>query len=78
MDKWIFMREMKIDEPNALDLMQELDAATEHMMALHVGQVGGEQWQEACLRQQRAFRAWRDYLYIKADEKPPARRLSIA
>lgn len=72
------MRDTKFDEPNALDLMQELDAATEQMMALHVGQVGGEQWQEARLRQHRAFRAWRDYLYVKADDKPPARRLSIA
>lgn len=72
------MRDMRVDEPNALDLMQELDKATEHMMALHVGQVGGEEWREACLRQQRAFRAWRDYLYIQADKKPPARWLSIA
>ncbi|WP_110951134.1 hypothetical protein [Pseudomonas bohemica] len=72
------MRSTNVDPPNALDLISELDRATEEMMALHVEQVGGERWQEACARQQRAFRAWRDYLFRKADEKPPVRRLSIA
>jgi hypothetical protein len=48
------------------------------MMALAVDQVGTVEWQEAFDRQQRAFRSWRDYLYLKADEKPPAKLLSIA
>lgn len=65
------------DTTNAHDLVGELDKATEIMMALHVGQVGGEQWKNACSRQQIAFREWRQYLYRKADEKPPARLLSI-
>ena len=65
------------DTTNAYDLVGELDKATEIMMALHVGQVGGEQWRNACSRQQIAFLEWRQYLYRKADEKPPARLLSI-
>ncbi|ARD12864.1 hypothetical protein GE543_15040 [Pseudomonas sp. SZ57] len=65
------------DTTNAHDLVGELDKATEIMMALHVGQVGGEQWRDACSRQQSAFMEWRQYLYRKADEKPPARLLSI-
>ncbi|SOS34753.1 hypothetical protein CFBP6411_03396 [Pseudomonas syringae group genomosp. 3] len=65
------------DTTNAYDLVSELDKATEIMMALHVGQVGGEQWRNACSRQQIAFLEWRQYLYRKADEKPPARLLSI-
>ncbi|KTB95074.1 hypothetical protein AO073_14540 [Pseudomonas syringae ICMP 11293] len=65
------------DSPNPLDLVNELDRATGSMMALHVGQIGGEQWQDACSRQQHAFRMWREYLHSKADEKPPARLLSF-
>jgi len=73
-----FMRPTPIDSPNALDLVKELDDATEQMMAIGVDQIGTPQWQEAFERQQRAFRGWRDYLYLKADEKPPARLLRIA
>ncbi|WP_164990169.1 hypothetical protein [Pseudomonas syringae] len=47
------------DTTNAHDLVGELDKATEIMMALHVGQVGGEQWRDACSRQQSAFMEWR-------------------
>jgi hypothetical protein len=73
-----FMRPKVCDAPNALDLVKELDDATEQMMALGVDQVGTVEWQEVFDRQQRAFRSWRDYLYLKADEKPPAKLLSIA
>jgi hypothetical protein len=72
------MRITNFDPPNALDLISELDRATEEMMALHVDQVGGERWQLALERQQCAFRAWRDYLFLKAEEKPPAKRLNVA
>ncbi|SEI66639.1 MULTISPECIES: hypothetical protein [unclassified Pseudomonas] len=72
------MRAKIFDSPNALDLMKELDQATEQMMSISVELVGGPQWQEAFDRQQKAFRSWRDYLYCKADEKPPARLLNIA
>lgn len=72
------MRPKVCDAPNAHDLVKELDDATEKMMAIGVGQVGTPQWEEAFARQQRAFRSWRDYLYLKADEKPPAKLLSIA
>ena len=65
------------DTTNALDLVSELDRATEVMMALDVGQVGGDQWKDAFSRQQNAFWAWREYLHRKADEKPPARLLSV-
>jgi hypothetical protein len=67
-----------VDTPNALDLIQELDDATEQMMAISVDLVGTAEWQEAFDRQQRAFRTWRDYLYHKVDEKPPARLLHLA
>jgi hypothetical protein len=73
-----FMRPNVFDVPNALDLIKELDEATEQMMAIGVDQVGCPQWQEAFERQQRAFRNWRDYLYLKADEKPPVSLLNIA
>jgi hypothetical protein len=73
-----FMRPKVCEAPNALDLVKELDDATEQMMEIGVDQVGSPQWQDAFERQQRAFRNWRDYLYRKADEKPPARLLSIA
>lgn len=72
------MRTTTFDPPNALDLINELDRATEEMMALHVGQVGGERWQRACERQQRAFRNWREYLFQKAAEKPPVKLLGVA
>lgn len=67
-----------VDTPNTLDLIKELDDATEQMMAISVDLIGTPEWQEAFDRQQRAFRTWRDYLYNKADEKPPARLLHIA
>ncbi|MDH0748713.1 hypothetical protein N5D61_20525 [Pseudomonas sp. GD03842] len=72
------MPQRLIDSPNALELIKELDDATEQMMALGVDQVGSPQWQVVFDRQQRAFRNWRDYLYLKADEKPPAHLLNIA
>lgn len=72
------MRSEVFDAPNALDLIKELDDATEQMMAISVDLVGTPEWQEAFDRQQRAFRGWRDYLYNKADEQPPARLLHIA
>jgi hypothetical protein len=72
------MRPEVFDAPNALDLIKELDNATEQMMAISVDLIGTLEWQEAFDRQQRAFRSWRDYLYNKADEKPPARLLHIA
>lgn len=73
-----FMRPQIYDVPNALDLINELDRATEQMMSISVELVGGPQWQEAFDRQQRAFRKWRDYLYCKAEERPPAKLLNIA
>ncbi len=76
--KWIFMRPLIADSPNALDLIAELDQATEQMMSLSVEHVGTEQWQAAFVRQQSAFKRWREYLYCKADEKPPVRLLNIA
>ncbi len=72
------MRYLITDTPNALDLINELDQATEQMMSIPVEQVGGEQWQEAFERQQSAFRMWREYLYRKAEEKMPSRLLNIA
>lgn len=76
--KWTSMRPQQHDAPNALDLIKELDQATEQMMSISVELVGGPQWQEAFNRQQSAFRKWREYLYCKAEEKPPARLLNIA
>ena len=72
------MRPKICDAPNALDLIKELDDATEQMMAISVDHVGTPPWQDAFNRQQRAFRNWRDYLYLKADEKPSAQLLNIA
>lgn len=72
------MRSKICDAPNAIDLIKELDDATEQMMAIGVDRVGTPPWQNAFDRQQRAFRNWRDYLYVKADEKPPVRLLNIA
>jgi hypothetical protein len=48
------------------------------MMAIPVEHIGGAQWEEARVRQQSAFRKWRDYLYRKADERPAVRLLNIA
>lgn len=72
------MRPHSFDIPNALDLISELDQATEQMMAIPVEHIGGAQWEEARVRQQSAFRKWRDYLYRKADERPAVRLLNIA
>jgi hypothetical protein len=64
------MNPIFVDATDPVDLVNELDSATEMMMALHAGQIGGERWNYACSRQDQAFRAWRDYLSRKADEKP--------
>ncbi|MGE6386436.1 hypothetical protein ACQKEN_12315 [Pseudomonas sp. NPDC078416] len=72
------MRPQIHDIPNALDLISELDQATEQMMSIPVAHIGGAQWEEAFVRQQSAFRKWRDYLYCKADERPAVRLLNIA
>lgn len=72
------MRPQMCDAPNARDLVNELDQATELMMSMPVELVGGSEWQDAFNRQQRAFRMWRDYLYRKADERPEMKLLNIA
>lgn len=61
------MRSLILDMPNGRQLVEELDVATEQMMATPVEQIGGEEWQAAFARQKRAFRLWRDYLHCKAD-----------
>ena len=48
------MRSLILDMPNGRQLVEELDLATEQMMATPVEQIGGEQWQAAFARQQRA------------------------
>jgi hypothetical protein len=70
------MRPQTFDIPNALDLISELDQATEQMMSIPVEHVGGTQWEEAFVRQQSAFRKWREY--CKADERPAVRLMNIA
>lgn len=72
------MRPQTFDIPNALDLISELDQATEQMMSIPVDHIGGAQWEQAFVRQQSAFRKWRDYLYCKADERPAVRLMKIA
>lgn len=72
------MRPQINDIPNALDLISELDQATEQMMSIPVDHIGGTQWEEAFVRQQSAFRNWRDYLYRKADERPAVRLMNLA
>ncbi len=66
------MRPQCPDSLNAHDLVKELDHATELMMSIPVEQVGSLHWKEAFVRQQSAFRTWREYLYLKADSKPAA------
>ena len=61
------MRSLILDMPNGRQLVEELDLATEQMMAAPVEQIGGEVWQAAFARLQRAFWLWRDYLHCKAD-----------
>jgi hypothetical protein len=58
--------------------MSELDQATEQMMSIPVENIGSAVWEEALVRQQNAFRKWRDYLYCKADQRPAIRLLNIA
>ena len=72
------MRPLSLDMPNGRELVNELDLATEQMMSLAADQIGSEQWQQACDRQYRAFRQWREYLHFMADAQRPKRMSRVA
>jgi hypothetical protein len=63
------MRPHKIDVTNARDLLCELNQATAWMMALPIELLGSEEWNDACMRQQKAFQRWRKYIYGQAYHK---------
>ncbi|TDV71931.1 hypothetical protein [Pseudomonas sp. LP_7_YM] len=60
------MRPYKKDMVNAPDLLCELNHATAWMMALPIELLGSEEWNEAVVRQQKAFLKWRKYIYGQA------------
>lgn len=72
------MRSLILDMPNGRELIDELDLATEHMMAIPIESVGSEHWQAAFNRQQQAFKQWREYLHCKAAGRPVIQPLKIA
>ncbi|WP_028621335.1 hypothetical protein [Pseudomonas sp. Ant30-3] len=72
------MRSLILDMPNGRELIDELDLATELMMSIPVDQVGGQQWQDAFDRQQRAFAEWRKYLLRLADGRLADLELQVA
>lgn len=72
------MRSLILDMPNGRELVDELDLATEQMMAIPIELVGSEYWQTAFNRQQQAFKKWREYLHCKAAGRSIIQPLKIA
>lgn len=72
------MRSLILDMPNGRELIDELDFATGLMMSMPVELIGGPEWQEASIRQQQAFRKWREYLHHMADGRVCVENLKVA
>lgn len=72
------MRSLINTMPNGRELIDELDLATEQMMAMSVELIGSPEWEQAAKRQYQAFRKWREYLHHMADGRGRGVRKEVA